>query len=403
MGNAVKFTTEGHVLIRVTGVPDTPDNSVVHIAIEDTGIGIPADKIRHIFGEFNQVEDERNRQFEGTGLGLAISRRLIQMMGGQVWADSVEGEGSVFGFHLTMPQPEGTQPTTPKLPDRLRSALIVDDLAVNRTILEKQMGALGLDVTSCSSGAEAIAAMCDDIDLILSDHNMPDMDGLELAEAVRQAGWQDVPFVLLSSNPGSALTDPARRHVQAVLQKPITRDDLFARLTGLDAQMPQASGDAQGPVAGAPEPVEADADHPARTATEGRRMRVLVAEDNRTNQLVFRKMTKDLALDLRFVSNGQEAVEAFTEFDPDAIFMDISMPKMDGKEATGEIRRLEKKTGGHTPIIAVTAHAMDGDAEGILQAGLDDYLTKPLRKAELHSRIERHCPPETQPVRADPA
>ena len=397
VGNAIKFTKAGHVLIRVTGIPDdTADSSAVHVAIEDTGIGIPAEKIDHIFGEFNQVEDERNRKFEGTGLGLAISRRLIELMNGSVWVESEEGKGSCFGFRVTMPKADGPQPVLPTLPDGLRHAMVVDDLPVNREILERQIQQLGVRVTSCASGRAALNAMSADIDLVLSDHNMPGMDGLELAEALRGDGWTEVPFLLLSSNPSFAQNDPACRHLQAILQKPIPRAELFARLAALGAAVPAPETPEevfQSALSNQPSPPEApDTIQTVRPTSQARRMRVLAAEDNKTNQLVFRKMVQALNIELRFADNGHEAVDAYTCFEPDLIFMDISMPGMDGKEATAAIRQIENGTGAHVPIVALTAHAMDGDAQGILDAGLDFYMTKPLRKQSIAERIAQHVP-----------
>ncbi|MEM7319353.1 MAG: response regulator, partial [Pseudomonadota bacterium] len=395
VGNAVKFTGEGHVLIRVTGVPDPNAGAcAIHVSIEDTGIGIARDKLGDIFGEFNQVEDERNRNFEGTGLGLAISRRLVEMMNGSVWVDSEIGKGSCFGFRVTLPLAEGPQPTAPSPPLGIRHALVVDDLAVNRAILEKQLAQLNVQVTVCESGAEALARMDKSIDMVLSDHKMPDMDGLDLVRALHQAGWDNVPFILLSSNPGMAQADQSAKLLHGILQKPIPRAELFARLSALGAETPA-------PVSADAEP-DAPVDKPETPVRdisgEARKMRVLAAEDNRTNQLVFRKMVKDLDIELRFAKNGLEAVEAYQDFRPDLIFMDISMPKMDGKQATAEIRRLEAETGHHVPIVALTAHAMSGDAEGILAAGLDHYLTKPLRKTSIHEMILDKCPDSARPV-----
>ena len=408
MGNAVKFTTEGHVLVRVTGVPDDDGTCAVHVAVEDTGIGVPEDKLDHVFGEFNQVEDERNRQYEGTGLGLAITRRLVGLMGGSVWAESEEGRGSCFGFRIPMQIAEGASPEPPALSGRIGHVLVVDDMEVNRTILQKQLGALGLETTLCASGDEALQQLDQGIDLVVSDHNMPDMDGLELAEAVRAAGYGDLPFLLLSSAPGMAENDPARALIQGVLQKPTPRHDLFAKLAemGEIAAAEDTPPDEAPPAQPTPSPAEAPPPEPAAkngTPPETdppasvRRMRILAAEDNRTNQLVFRKMVKDLDINLRFANNGIEAVEAFRDFQPDLIFMDISMPKMDGKQATGEIRRIEQDQGGHVPIVALTAHAMSGDAEEILAAGLDFYLTKPLRKPLILDRISQHVPENAAP------
>ncbi len=405
VGNAVKFTKAGHVLVRVTGVPDPVSQScAIHVAIEDTGIGIPASKINHIFGEFNQVEDEQNRQFEGTGLGLAISQRLIELMGGSVWVESEEGKGSCFGFRVPMPMAEGPQPAPPQLVHNMRHVMVVENLCVNRAILEKQMSQIGAKVTSCATADEALELLDDTVDIILSDQNIPDLNGLELAKKVRAKGWSDIPFVLLSSNQREAQADPASKHLQCILQKPVPRAELFSRLASLTppsgekSKLSETIGNAE-VVEPKPEPsVPVTTDAPDAPQTEKRLMRVLAAEDNRTNQLVFRKMVQKLNIELKFANNGLEAVEGFTAFKPDLIFMDISMPKMDGKEATIEIRKLEAGTGQHVPIVALTAHAMTGDSDGILAAGLDHYLTKPLRKALIHERIFASAPKDADPV-----
>jgi hypothetical protein len=256
MGNAVKFTLKGEVLLRVVGSNEDVGRTTLQITVEDTGIGIAPDKVDHVFGEFNQVEDDRNRQFEGTGLGLAITKRLIEMMQGQVWVESQEGVGSCFGFRITL-QVEGDQcADTPHEAD---------------------------------SGTKA--------------QNIGPTD---------KAPSRNIPKVLL-------------------------------------------------------------------------------AEDNRTNQLVFRKMVGRLDIDLRTANDGFEAFEAFQNDRPDVIFMDISMPGMDGKEATARIRALEGE-GPHVPIVAVTAHALDGDREMVIAAGLTDYLTKPLRKDALIEKLALYCP-----------
>jgi hypothetical protein len=426
-GNAVKFTKEGYVALRITGIPDPEGQQcAIHVAIEDSGIGIPADKIDHIFGEFNQVEDERNRQFEGTGLGLAISQSLIKLMGGEVWVESEEGEGSCFGFRISLPMAEGPQPAPPPLPAALRHVLIVDDLDVNREILQKQMELLQVKVTCAGSAREALSLIDSTIDLVISDHEMPDMDGMKLAGAFRSGQWRDVPMLILSSNPGHAQEAPERALVQGVMQKPVSREELFAKLSDMGACIPErkepepepagasfrararrhdAAPAVQNAPVTAPAPVPQEAPQllseppavdPLPEPVEQRQMRVLAAEDNKTNQLVFRKMVKDLNIDLRFANNGEEAVAAYQDFQPDLIFMDISMPKMDGKEATGKIREIETGGSRHVQIVALTAHAMDGDSEGILAAGLDEYLTKPLRKGLIHDRIRAHRPEETQ-------
>lgn len=319
VGNAVKFTETGHVLIRVVGLEDEPGRQQLHITVEDTGIGIAPENLDHIFGEFNQVEDQSNRKFEGTGLGLAITRRLIERMEGAVWVDSEIGKGSCFGFRMTLPAAE--EAIAPQLPIAIRRVLVVDDQFINRTILERQLSPCGIAVTLARSGAE---------------------------------------------------------HIVTTLQKPILRADLYRRLQSLGDVVPLAIAQ--------PEPVK-----------DRRRMRVLAAEDNRTNQLVFQKMVREIDIDLAFANNGVEAVSLFQSFQPDMIFMDISMPEMDGRDAARAIRLLEAGH-SHVPIVALTAHAMDGDAEGILAAGIDRYMTKPLRKVAISQTLSQFCPADAYPI-----
>ncbi|MCU0903293.1 MAG: response regulator [Tabrizicola sp.] len=379
IGNAVKFTEKGHVLTRVVGVDDADGNQTLHVTVEDTGIGIAPDYLDHIFGEFNQVEDERNRKFEGTGLGLAITRRLIEHMGGAVWVDSDFGKGSSFGFRVTLPVAEDSAPA--QVPVAVKRVIAVDDQFINRTILERQLAPCGIEVTLCRSGAEVMERLATDAayDVVLTDHAMPDMDGVQLLDAIRVAG-HEMPVMLLSSNPtnlGNLAHDFA-----AILQKPILRSDLYRHLQGLTA------------------PAAAEVAALAEVApVDLRQMRVLAAEDNRTNQLVFQKMVRDMDIELMFADNGRIAVELFGSFQPDLIFMDISMPEMDGKEAARTIRGL----GSNVPIVALTAHAMEGDAEGILAAGIDRYLTKPLRKTAIEGALTEFCPKEARPPVAAPA
>jgi len=378
LGNAVKFTEAGHVIVRASGVPsDDLETTRLHISVEDTGIGIEAEKVEHIFGEFNQADGAQNRRFEGTGLGLAISRRLVRMMGGEIWVESEEGKGSSFGFSIPLPTAERLGPEMGRLPEGLRKVLVADGQAANRAILERQLGALGLETAGAADGKTALAALAPDVDLVMTAHHMADMDGFELAQAMREAG-HSTPVIVISPHTATAAQDPARRHVQAVLARPAQRSELFAALGGF-------SGLAD--AGGAPPPAE---ECP-------RAMRVLAAEDNKTNRLVFSKMVKTFDIELEFAGNGAEAVERFGTFRPDVVFMDISMPEMDGKEATARIRALEDGTGRHVPIVAMTAHAMDGDREIIIAAGLDHFLTKPLKKAAIAERIEAARPANARP------
>ena len=235
------------------------------------------------------------------------------------------------------------------------------------------MAALGLSTLSVASGAEALAALSETVDLVLAEHTMPEMDGMELAEAMRAAG-QVAPVLVLSREPGVAEQDPAREYVNGILPRPLQRSDFFTALRGLE------------PAGG-----------PGTPAAGGRAMRVLAAEDNRTNRLVFSKMVAALDIELRFAGNGVEAVEEHRDFAPDLIFMDISMPEMDGKAATRCIREAEAETGRHVPIVAMTAHAMGGDEAEILAAGLDRYMSKPLSKAAITAEIAAACPTGVRP------
>ncbi|MCC5971874.1 MAG: response regulator [Pararhodobacter sp.] len=388
IGNAVKFTEKGHVLIRVTGVEAEGGRLQLHILIEDTGIGIAAENLDQIFHEFAQVDDQTNRRFEGTGLGLAITRRLIEMMGGEIWVESEQGRGSCFGFTLSLPVAEDP-PQNPHVPIRLTEVLVVDDLLINRTILERQLSAQGLVVTLCDSGEsvlEHIGRMQRGerpaFDLLITDHEMPGMNGLELACQLRSAGC-DIPLVMLSSNPAMLRDHPSMAHFHAVLQKPLLRRELIRQLQLLSAPVALVQKLA------APVP-----EAPAQKA-QGRVMRVLVAEDNRTNRLVFSKMVAGFDIELEFAENGREAVEAYARFKPDVIFMDISMPEMDGREATRAIRQCAG--GAQVAIVALTAHALADDRESILASGLDHYLSKPLRKTLLIDMINRYMPDDTRP------
>lgn len=402
VGNAIKFTETGHVLVRVK--PDqvaAPGQQGFSIEIEDTGIGIPEDLQGHIFGEFNQAEDEKNRKFEGTGLGLAISRHLVRLMQGDIWVRSVPGEGSTFGIALTLPlSPNAKQPDLPR-PRRIRSVAIVDDLKVNRMVLRRHFEALGLGVASFASGADLLGALGggQSPDLVITDHEMPEMNGPALALKLQKA-VPGCPVVLFSSGAVAGLSAAERKRFAAILTKPMLRRDLFAALSQLD--------EALGPVppktraSAAPRKAPAKVRMPksvakpaalvpkpaAKATASSTALRVLAADDNRTNQLVFRKMVKDQDIDLTFAGNGVEAIAAYKDQHPAVVFMDISMPEMDGMEATRHIRAYEiAQNLTPVPIIAMTAHAMDGDAERIMTSGISRVLTKPLRKATLVQEI----------------
>ena len=423
IGNAVKFTSEGHVIIRVVGLETGQEGMTrIHVSIEDTGIGIPDDMIDHVFGEFNQVEDERNRKFEGTGLGLAITRQLIELMGGEIWVDSIEGEGSCFGFHVTLPVVEPALFAPDDSLSRIRRAMVIGADSGAIDILVKQLALLGIKATRFEDCATTNDSETDEFDVVLIDQPLLNADAAELIFTINNRASQ-TPVILLGADQDTA----GKPGVSAVLKKPILRRDLYEVLHRLDTptdietkeQIEQDDKDAEKPempdADGKPlngDPVdntnlpETDPAPPAPDIEQEtrRKMRILAAEDNKTNQLVFRKMVKDLNIELQFANNGVEAVDLFESFRPDMIFMDISMPMMDGKEATCSIREIEEKSGlPRTPVVALTAHAMAGDDTEILAAGLDYYLTKPLRKAAICEKVSTLMPKGVSPVMPDQA
>ena len=376
MGNAVKFTLEGHVTLRVVGFPANSTSTTLHVSIEDTGIGIAADKVDHVFGEFNQVEDERNRQFEGTGLGLAITKRLIDLMNGEVWVESEEGVGSCFGFSVTFPNDDTDTNKGLQLDEGLRRILVIEPGAEAETSpLINQVSALGAKPVCCTDLKTLNQDVVAGTSLIIVGAEPYDPALTDVAEAVASLET-DIPLLCLSH-------DPKRLEQEAfgdatVLQRPYARKALF------DAIVETAKSK---PVAAPKEP-----EHPVSEVKEpSAKPSVLLAEDNKTNQMVFRKMVGKLDIDLHTANDGFQAVAAYKERQPDVIFMDISMPGMDGKEATQKIREIEEGA-AQIPIIAVTAHAMAGDRETIMQAGLTDYLTKPLRKDALIEKLRLYCP-----------
>ncbi|MDH3262927.1 MAG: ATP-binding protein, partial [Paracoccaceae bacterium] len=384
-GNAVKFTDSGHVLIRVIGAGSEDGQQVLHVAVEDTGIGIAPEMQDHIFGEFNQVEDDRNRKFEGTGLGLAISRRLVRMMGGEIWMQSAPREGSCFTFSLKLPVAEAGTLAAPALPEGFARVLLIDGDPVTRALLARQLSVLGLAVIEARNATEAAElARWEGADAIFAD-----------AVAVAAPGFPPqrcttAPVVLLAASAGAATAAAATGRYAAVVSRPSPRRELLAAVDAVARLL------AAGPAPAPPPPPAAEPGAP-------RRLKVLAAEDNRTNQLVFSKMLKDLPVDITFAGNGREAVEAFGPLRPDIVFMDISMPEMDGKEATRRIRAEEADRGlPRTPIVALTAHAMEDDRREILAAGLDKYLTKPLKKAAIHEAIAEACPGLVEAMAAMP-
>jgi hypothetical protein len=367
IGNAVKFTEAGHVTVRVVGAPQPypPETVPNRVVVEDTGIGIAPEMQAHVFGEFNQVESAANRRFDGTGLGLAITRRLVAMMKGEIWLESEPGVGSSFGFALNLAADPSAkaQPVEPLPPDRAEVWAITGGRMLPDAILAHLMRlrARLTETTDSAGGPPRTHAV-----LLGSGF----ADGPGLIADLRARGHLGPVLCLCPSAQGADLPPGVR----AILPG-LTLADLRAALMA-DPLPP--------PVAHRPEPVR---------AAPPPRLRVLAAEDNKTNQLVFRTMLKGVDLDLTLVENGALCVEAYRRSVPDLIFTDISMPEMDGLAAARAIRAMEEEAGlPRVPIIAMTAYAMEGDRDRILAAGIDGYLSKPLKKGDLHGMICSHAP-----------
>ncbi len=344
LGNAVKFTEKGHVLIRAVGMEKAPGTQEIHITVEDTGIGIPPDKLDHVFGEFNQAEEGASRRYEGTGLGLAITRGLIDLMGGEIWVESEPGKGSCFGFRIDLPIAKDVEAAAPPvIPSHLERALVVDDVAPNLTIISRHLAAAGIACVCKERPREALAVLeagGEAIDVVITDYVMPVMDGFALAREIRER-WPDLPLLLMSSV-AFGRKDVPEELFDKVLIKPCLRQDMLRALADL---APPESGIVDDAAADGRETRHPPSGKPAPQPHEDSARDILVAEDNRTNRLVIGKLLEGLGLVPRFATNGREAVAAWQERRPDIILMDVSMPEMDGLEATREIRRLERAEG----------------------------------------------------------
>ena len=391
LSNAVKFTHEGAVCVRVAGEPPDvapPNRCHLRFTVEDTGVGIPPEKLAHVFGAFTQADASTTREYGGTGLGLAICRRLTEMMGGELTAESEVGRGSAFSFTIAAEVAPGVrrvfQTLSPPHLTGLRT-LIVDDNAVNREILVRLARRWGMEPVAASSGPEALTlvAASAPFDLALLDVQMPGMDGLELAEALALGGdAAPVMFLLTSINRKAELRERAAAvGVARVLYKPLKPSSLFDALTDVFASTPR------------PEPApEAAPEAPV----PARDLRVLVAEDNAINQRVALRTLERLGLRADAVANGAEALAALhgaaAAGGPyDVVLMDVQMPEMDGLEATRRLRT-ELAPGLQPYVIALTANAMEGDREACLDAGANAYVAKPVARDALERALDQARP-----------
>ena len=381
VGNALKFTASGYVLVRAVGVGASARGQVVNITVEDTGIGISKENQEHIFSEFSQVEDTANRRFDGAGLGLAITQRIVGLMGGKMWLDSEVGVGSCFGFSIEMPVPDGALPVVvPAIDERLRRVLLVSDHLISRGIVSRRLQSAQITVSTATQKLVALREIARNMpDLVIVDQDLKIERAGDLLRAVKKA-YPELPMILLASDMRAAHAGLDMSNPPTILPKPILWRELVSTLNAFVGDNTQTSGPERAPTV------------PPRAAEPSRKLRVLYAEDNKTNRLVFEKMVQSTDIDLAFAENGNFAIARFRDFRPDIIFMDISMPEMDGREATRRIRSMDN--GCDLPIIALTAHALEEDAERIMAAGMTDMLTKPLSKASLMKALETYCPAE---------
>jgi PAS domain S-box-containing protein len=409
--NAIKFTQEGEIIISVTArlledeevkgcrgeevnrayssplhlLTSSPlDSSAalryeLHFTVEDTGIGIPADKMARLFHSFSQVDASTTRTYGGTGLGLAISKRLAEMMDGRMWAESETGRGSKFHFTIVAsPAPARARVFQRAIQPQLtgRRVLIVDDNSTNRRILSLQAEGWGMKIIAASSGKEALDILSRNqtFDLAILDMQMPEMDGLQLASEIRRR-YDQFPMVMLTSL-GQRPAEMRDGLFSAFLNKPIKPSQLYDALIDIfDSQN------------NAPEISPASKQQYARIG-DRLPLRILLAEDNAVNQKVAMRILERLGYRVDVVANGIEAIEAVTRQVYDVVLMDVQMPEMDGLEAS---RRITERwaRGARPRIIAMTANAMQGDREECLAAGMDDYISKPVKVEELIAALER--------------
>ena len=401
MSNAVKFTEKGHVFVDISGdVSGGSDGPCANleIRIEDTGVGISEEKQATIFDKFTQVDNTATRAHEGTGLGLSISRSLIELMGGKICLESTLGKGSVFFFTIELPVHEGAQqPNTAPIDVTGSRILIIDDNAVNRTILEEQMQAWRFAGKSVASGEEGIALLRaapsfdSAFDAVIIDYHMPGMNGVEVAQIIRaDSVIGNTPIVMLTSVDQTNIGhDLAGLNVQGHLVKPAKASHLLESLVLALQENKKAPLERPMETLQSSKKTElifqAGGEEEENTTVD-----ILIAEDNEVNKMVYTQILGSTDYKYEVACNGLEAVEMFKKLKPRLIIMDVSMPEMNGLDATGKIREIEAETGTHTPIVGATAHAMSGDMEKCLDAGMDDYLSKPISPNRLTDKIHEH-------------
>jgi len=393
LGNAIKFTAQGEVEIEVALQSSSVDQLNLHFLVRDTGIGIPLDKQKMIFEAFSQADGSTTRKFGGTGLGLTISARLVEAMQGEIWVESAPAKGSTFHFTARLGVSNETRQVA-NLAEAVPLAgirvVVVDDNLTNRRILTDMLSRWGMQPAPAASGAEALAHMRRGVQrghpfsLVLTDVHMPEMDGFELVKRIHDAPELAQPVILMltSGDRSDDLVRCRRLGVSSYLTKPVRRAELRSAIIGAIAH----------------DPGLAERDSMLSGATAERRrqavgrsaLHILLAEDNAVNQRVALRILEKAGHRVAIAENGKAALRMTEEQSFDAILMDVQMPEMGGFEATALIREKERRTGRHIPIIAMTAHAMAGDRERCLAAGMDDYLSKPVAASTLLELVSRY-------------
>jgi PAS domain S-box-containing protein len=395
VGNALKFTDKGEVVVDVEMAAQNEQEAWLHFAITDTGIGVPGDKLQYIFDPFAQADGTTTRKYGGTGLGLAIAKRLVQAMEGRIWVESEVGKGSAFHFTAKFGRQLGPGlQVVPIDASQMQgmAVLVVDDNATNRRILDETLSHWQMRPTLAESGPAALEAMWraaragEPFPLVLTDVQMPEMDGYTLAERIRQHPELSGAAILMLTSSGQPGESLRRRElgIAACMTKPVKHTDLWkAIMLALGMPLPQDESAEQ---------------LVAHGQAAGKRLSILLAEDNLVNQKLAVRLLEKRGHRVRVANNGKEALAALQNRSFDVVLMDVQMPEMDGFEATAAIRRQEQVTGRHLPIIAMTAYAMKDDRERCLAAGMDHYISKPIRAQELFDSVEGIAPPVREPA-----
>ena len=396
LGNSLKFTERGEINLKVQRESDKEGATCLHFSVQDTGVGIPPDKQARIFEAFTQADGSTARRFGGTGLGLTISRRLVEMMGGRIWVESIPGQGSTFHFTAYFGVSQATAAAGPREAVQLTGmrVLVVDDNDTNRRLLGGLLAGWGMEPTLASSGAEALGKLAraraagEPFRLVLTDADMPGMDGFELADEIRRNPGLSASIMMLTS--AGQRGDAARcREVglEGYLIKPVGQSELRDAILCV---IGSKHGEAKPALV------------TRHSLRDEKRLRILLAEDNLVNQKLAARLLEKQGHHVSIAGNGREALEQLEKQGFDLVLMDIQMPEMDGFEAAAAIRESEKLTATHVPIIAMTAHAMQGDRERCLAAGMDGYVPKPIKLQELMEAIKNCSLQQPRPEEVTP-